>query len=163
VIELIDLACIAFWQRWVADPLQDRGITLLAQFCSWNWIAALAWFSFMLGLAVKNDNWGVMTVSAINIILPLIEALWPTQPREKRLTAREDGTGNPGLPGGVLLRLAWGGLVVFTVPGILFAPHRWVDLGFFYFPARWFACLTDACQPRPPRPKRVAVLRAVEA
>lgn len=50
----LDRIIIHFWQRRVADPLQALGLSLLAQFCLWNSVAALAGPGWLLNMAVKK-------------------------------------------------------------------------------------------------------------
>jgi len=97
-----------------------------------------------------------MIFGVANLLIPLMEALWPGRERERRLDYNRDiTTANPGHPSGSFARSWWAGMTILFGPTALLAPpHRWLDVAFFYFPARWFAYLTDACQPRPPRRKK---------
>lgn len=159
---------IDLYQNMIADPFQLRGIGLLTQFRIWSGCvaASLLWLivGYLSSEAINFSHVILFFVAGMH----LIYAFWPDMisppilPRSKRLDPEcASGTINliKIIPGGRLLRCLWLFFLICDVT-VLFTGHRpfYVNVGEISWSVfSLFVNLSDACEPKPPRPKKVTI------
>ena len=162
MIERIDAAILYFVQRYIADPLQVRGVSLMVQFCVFSAMSAVGCIAMLTDDAMKRKL-GMSALDGFMLLSQLVRSLWPDWPdgihqRRKRLTPRcEYSMRNPEALRDSGWRLLYASIGISNVPAL----WNHIDLQTVGLTLWWsflaLACYIDACDPKPPRPRRVAV------
>jgi hypothetical protein len=144
----LDEWLIDLYQARIADPLQYRGVTLLAQFVTCNSLAFVV-LTFRLARFVIQGEKMLAVFNFLFMLSILASALWPdVDGRGERLDPSDSIFRNPNRYSPILRwgRIAW--LFLVLAEGVGFGLPYWVALWVL------LASLADACDPKKPRPKK---------
>jgi hypothetical protein len=157
----LDLAIILQLQRRIVDPLQRVGVSLLMQYRVVVFGSAVAY----INMALRSSWWPARVISSLCAVLLASNARWPGPGRQERLMARDEESlyVNPSRYDleYVKVRIAALWAVAVSVAVLPAEANLWPStVGLFTILVSMYF---DACDPKPPRPRRVRRLVAVLA